>query len=357
MERIEFGDIIYEKEIHKIPGVVEVHRARLRRSPNELICVKKVYVESAKDAGEKYNECLLMLGLNHPNIMKLRSCEFGGDGRNIDFVYIVMDFFPEGDFDNFIKGNQLIGYFSEDKILGYADQLIKALSYMQRQNISHRDIKPQNILVTNNGSVLKLCDLGAATQVDREAMTLKGTPLYTSPLVAQAYGKSFTTGIMEVVHNPYKSDVYSLGLVLLYAASFRDPKDLKNLSVLKESIKKRISEIRYGYYKTSVLIEKMLEVKEEDRMDFIELEAFFDNLMREEAPIACGRCRNFLPSDQVKEFMNSKYCSTCYSFVTNIYQNCPQCNRDWPAKDFYNHNNTQFCKFCVSKINFFEDKL
>lgn len=357
MEKIDIVDIQFETEIYKRHGVVEVYSARLYRKPHEVICVKKIYVESATDANEKYNECLAMLSFNHPNIVNLRSCILSGANKNIDSVHIIMEFFPEGDLDKFIIKNKSTGGFSEETLLDYASQLINGLSYMQLLGSSHRDIKPQNIFVANNGKLLKIGDLGSATKVDREVMSIIGTPLYLSPIVRQAYGRSAITGVLQVKHNPYKSDVFSLGLVLLYMASLRNPVGLMNLSELEESLKKRFSEINNKFPKTSILIEKMLQVSEENRPDFIELQAFFNSLINGEGPPTCGRCKNPILNGQFQEFRNSKLCSDCFHFITNLSQYCTSCDQSWPAKNFYNYNHTQFCKFCVSKINFFEDKL
>lgn len=142
-------------------------------------------------------EALSATSLAHPNIVSVY--DVGEDG---EMHYIVMEF---------IKGKTLKKYIQEYAPLSPAravhimKQLTSAIAHAHENGIIHRDIKPQNILVDENGDV-KVTDFGIATSLNATALTqtnsVLGTVHYLSP--EQARG-----GIASS-----KSDIYSLGIVL-----------------------------------------------------------------------------------------------------------------------------------------------
>jgi fused-like protein len=75
----------------------------------------------------------------------------------------------------------------EDVIRSIAKQLVSALYYLHSNRIIHRDMKPQNILISQDG-IVKLCDFGFARAMSSNTVVLtsiKGTPLYMSPELVQ----------------------------------------------------------------------------------------------------------------------------------------------------------------------------
>ena len=71
----------------------------------------------------------------------------------------------------------------ENEVRKIAQQLVRALHYLHSNRIIHRDMKPQNILLSANG-VVKLCDFGFARAMSTNTQVLhsiKGTPLYMAP--------------------------------------------------------------------------------------------------------------------------------------------------------------------------------
>ena len=96
-------------------------------------------------------------------------------------------------------------------------QLVEVLYFLQKEkNIAHRDIKPENILIFKN-HVLKLADFGEAkiNNANKKKKTIRGTEFYMSPILYEGNLKSK----YDIQHNPFKSDVFSLGYCLLYASS------------------------------------------------------------------------------------------------------------------------------------------
>lgn len=133
--------------------------------------------------------------LNHPNIVEIYDV-----GEEDSDHYIVMEY---------IKGKtlkQLIsqrGAMEKHEAISIMDQLVSAVKEAHDKNIIHRDIKPQNILVKDDGTV-KITDFGIATVADQlqltQADTVMGSVHYLAPELARGEAASF------------QSDIYALGI-------------------------------------------------------------------------------------------------------------------------------------------------
>ena len=142
--------------------------------------------------------------------------------------------------------------------------------------IAHRDIKPQNILIFNNG-LYKIADFGEAKEVkiSKQLNTLRGTELYMSPLLYDGLKKDKD----DVTHNPYKSDVFSLGFCLMYAASLNfniiyEVRDVTDMSRMEKILNKHLKN-KYTQKFIKILI-LMLEVDENKRCDFVQLNDYIN---------------------------------------------------------------------------------
>src|SRR6266481_2995986 len=166
-------------------GMGEVYRARDPRVGREVAI--KV---SAERFGVRFErEARAIAALNHPNI-----CTLYDVGPN----YLVMEL---------IEGKPLKGPLALDQALQYAAQICDALDAAHRKAITHRDLKPGNILVTKQG--IKLLDFGLARMAPAEndpTLTrpgvVMGTPAYMAP--EQREGKP----------GDARSDIYAFGCVL-----------------------------------------------------------------------------------------------------------------------------------------------
>jgi serine/threonine-protein kinase len=150
--------------------------------------------------------------LNHPNVVAGIDAGFA-DG----YYYFAMEY-VEGRSLGDRVGDE--GPLPEREVLAYGAQVARALAHAHAAGIVHRDVKPENILVTASGQA-KLCDLGLARTADDDMRVTQagmavGTPFYISP--EQVRGREPGPA----------ADVYSLGCTLYHLATGRPPFDGAN---------------------------------------------------------------------------------------------------------------------------------
>jgi len=126
---------------------------------------------------------------------------------------IVMDFADGGDLYTKIANQKKVGKvcYSEDQILDWFVQMALAIKHIHDKKILHRDLKTQNIFMTQSGQI-KIGDFGIARVLQHTydcAQTAIGTPYYLSPEICQ--------------EKPYnqKSDIWSLGCILYEMCTLR----------------------------------------------------------------------------------------------------------------------------------------
>ena len=193
--------------------------------------------------------------------------------NDAEYIYYVLMELANIDWENEIKKrSESKKYYSEGELNQILNQLITSFALLQKNKITHRDIKPQNILIVNN--LYKICDFGEAKIISTDGViqqSIRGTELYMSPILF----KALNTRQKIVVHNTYKSDVFSLGMCILLAAtltfqSLYDVRELDNMENVKNILVKYLI-AKYSYNFVGTLL-KMLEINENLRPDFIELE-------------------------------------------------------------------------------------
>ncbi len=177
--------------------------------------------ESALQCFEDESRTISML--SHPNIRQIYDISISEDHK-----YLTMEYLDGPTLKSYVKEK---GRISQDKALEFIIQILDALNHTHSKGIVHRDIKPQNVIVTSESSV-KITDFGIAKLYDphTKAQSDKGvgTVYYISP--EQASGKNIDA----------RSDIYSVGIMLYELVCHRlpfvaeDPSEVAYMQVNEE---------------------------------------------------------------------------------------------------------------------------
>ncbi len=238
--------------------------------------------------------------LTHQNIVNVFDV-----GKYGDIYFIVMEYIDGVTLKDIIKRR---GALSNEEILGVSIQIAQALEVAHKNNIVHRDIKPQNILINAKGDV-KVTDFGIARAINANTITsgnnTMGSVHYFSP--EQARG-----GYID-----QKSDIYSLGITMYEMATGELPFDdetvvaialkhisepLPNISYRNESISSFVSDV----------IEKATQKLGVSRFDTIEdmnnsLKRALINIGREKGDVSTAQP---IVADDVKPIFSPEQANT-----------------------------------------------
>ena len=251
--------------------------------------LKKIIAASSNSIRKIKNELQILLDIQNSG-QELNTINiYGILSTQLDLttyaLYVLMELAATDWEKEIVERKKAKNHYSEYELMSILFCLVKSLSILQKQNIAHRDIKPQNILIlkdSNLKKIYKLADFGEAKELlkgDRPTnnQTIRGTELFMSPILF--YALRGRKKIRYVKHNPYKSDVFSLGLCSLFAATL-GVKCLYDIRELKSNISVYVVVEKYlrFIYSDNVIniISKMLDICENTRCDFIQLEKEFN---------------------------------------------------------------------------------
>ncbi len=213
---IEYGNYLLLEKV-ATGGMAELFKAKRRgvQGFQKIVAIKRILphlVENEEFVTMFIDEAKLAAQLNHPNIAQIYDL-----GKIEDTFYIAMEYVEGYDLRKIlIKCKEKGCYIPEPIVLFVASKILSALDYAHRKkgldnkdlHIVHRDISPQNIILSLEGDV-KLVDFGIAKAATKASQTqagaLKGKLLYMSP--EQAWGEKLDK----------RSDLFSLGSVMYEA--------------------------------------------------------------------------------------------------------------------------------------------
>ncbi|KAM9764962.1 serine/threonine-protein kinase ULK3 [Menidia menidia] len=196
-----------------------VYKAYRKGNNREVVAIKVVGKKTLNKASTEnlLTEIEILKTIRHPHIVQLK--DFQWDAENI---YLILEWCSGGDLSRFIHSRRIL---PECVTRRFLQQMACALKFLNERNISHLDLKPQNILLS--GSVLKLADFGFAQYMSPwdEQSVLRGSPLYMAPEM--------------VCRHQYDSrvDLWSVGVILYEALFGRAPFASKSYAELEDKIR------------------------------------------------------------------------------------------------------------------------
>lgn len=187
-------------------GMADVYKARDQRL-NRYVAIKILKQEFSNDVkfvSKFRGEAQSVAGLSHPNVVNVYDV-----GEDDDLYYIVMELVEGITLKKFIEKK---GTLDVNEAIGIGIQIAQGIQAAHDNNIIHRDIKPQNIIISKEGKV-KVTDFGIAKAATSNTITSNamGSVHYISP--EQARG-GYSDG---------KSDIYSLGVTIFEMLSGKVP--------------------------------------------------------------------------------------------------------------------------------------
>jgi eukaryotic-like serine/threonine-protein kinase len=154
----------------------------------------KVPHRQGLDFGELLREPRLLASVSHPNIVAITTAE-----KQDNIFFIVMEYVHGETLENLIA---LKGALELNRALDFTCQICNAVDHAHRQGVIHRDLRPANVLVTEN-DMLKVADFGTSRflEIAAHGTTVIGSPPYMAP--EQFHGKAV-----------FASDIYSIGVTM-----------------------------------------------------------------------------------------------------------------------------------------------
>ena len=206
-------------------GMGVVFRARDEQLDRDVaIKVLNAFVLSTDgDRKRLKNEARALSRLNHPNIETIYAFETEDD---IEFLVIEL-------LSGTSLADKIVGPFSENEIARFGIQIADALTAAHRQGVIHRDLKPGNVFLTNEGQI-KVLDFGLAKlhavvgSDSTESISLHVGPVGTLPYMAP---EQLLNGTVDE-----RSDIYGFGAVLYQLATAQRPFQNKTAASLQHAI-------------------------------------------------------------------------------------------------------------------------
>ena len=206
----------------------------LRRSsaPHRDVVIKalNVFLQDDLDADlertlvENFqNEAVALDRVRHPNIISRLGHGTASDLRGSVFHYLVLEYLPGGDLQTLVRREKI----SIKQALEYIEQVCAGLGHAHKNGVIHRDIKPQNLLLTADRSTVKIADFGVArVHLSDSPITRVGTNIYAPPEHSPMLAGQ--TGTLDYARLTPAADIYSLAKSVYTIVSGEAPRRFAN---------------------------------------------------------------------------------------------------------------------------------
>jgi DNA-binding response OmpR family regulator len=219
-----------------------------KRAEDVALKVTKSELEEPDEQQVLAREYEALSALNNPSIVSIYDY-----GTNAGREYLAMEYFPRGD----LKSRLLRGILEADA-LRYLEQIARALQVVHEAGILHRDLKPPNLMLRENDTLV-LIDFGLARSVDgapnsTRTGVLRGSPYYMSP--EQALGEELDG----------RTDLYSLGILFYEMVIGRKPyTGLSAIDVLQQHVTAPVPQFPHSHLHLQALLEGLIAKSRDDR--------------------------------------------------------------------------------------------
>lgn len=264
--------------------------------------LKEITIDKNKNKLNIKREFEIMRKLNHENIVKIHDLIID---KHMNNIYFIMDYYEHGDLSKFLNKKPLKEKFTRK----YIKQLSNGLSYLLENKILHRDLKPQNILLSSNYDI-KITDFGFATYYNNNSIinTLCGSPMYMAPEIITRNGYD------------YKSDLWSVGIIMYEMIHGYTPFNVQNFIDLIKEIKKKNIVVKVVVSEECIeLIYSLCKINPNERISW---DNFFNH--------------KWFDNNEIEDDENKL-------FDINFNESLPNINN-------FSHNEKQFCSFTHKSI-------
>lgn len=256
---------------------VKLHQYNSANGYGEGVVIKQIRCKSEAEVNKAEEEGRIAKNKPHQNIRECLGLEIEAEESGW-FVYIFYEPMPRNLHDVLMERARNMSFFTEAELWARFSQILSALAFLEELKVAHRNVQPDNLFLSSQGEI-KVGNFNFAKEIDSNApavRTLLGTMPYCSPIIRECNIKNLTGEWLQ--HDVFKSDVYSLGMVLLHLSLLSMPQELSSISGLQRELDKRIDSLAVRYSaEWRDQLKWLLRVKEEHRPKFCRVYESFQN--------------------------------------------------------------------------------
>jgi len=236
--------------------------------PSTPVAIKEQVFDSLQMANSTIQAAIAMSTLANSGVLKVYDCAI--EQTEAGFRSVLVLELLESDLAQEIRRRKSTGdYWSDAELITVLRTLVKALSFAQKQGISHNNIQPGSIFLT--GSTIKIGNFNPS----QPHPSLPSPPLYLSPELKRLYSGLIPGQIGTFRCDPVKADVYSLAVTMVEMASLEQPVCLGNLQQLRQETHALVKGLD-GFPHLQYYLTWMMDEEVEKIPTFEELELYIE---------------------------------------------------------------------------------